>query len=255
MKKANYDDIAADTFDLSRPISEERLKTWLDLISENVNHKEKIEFLDLGCGTGRFSIPIAKRLGYSVTGADNSEEMLVKARKKDEASQVKWDIQDATSLSYPDASFDAVFMSHLLHHVDDPSDIVNECYRVLRPGGTILNRYGSMEDIRDDPEHRFFPGTIEFDETRTPTLKQVEDIFQNAGFKDVSSKVLVEEPYPSPEVRLRGAELKFTSVLTLIDQSEFEKGLENFRKYISDNPGDHWLLEDRMTLTSGKKSD
>ena len=252
MKKANYRDIA-NTFDLSRPISEERLETWVNLISERINSDQKIELLDLGCGTGRFSIPIANRLGYIVTGADNSEEMVLKARKKDEANLVKWDIQDATSLSYPDASFDAVFMSHLLHHIDNPSDTVEECYRVLRPGGIILNRYGALDYIRDDPEHKFFPETIEFDMARTPTQEQVEQIFMIAGFKNVSSKVLVEQPYPSPEVRLKGAELKFTSVLTLINQSAFEKGLENFRKYILENPNDHWLLEDKMTLTSGKK--
>ncbi len=252
MRKADYGNIA-NTYDLSRPISEERLETWMNLISERIDSDRKIELLDLGCGTGRFSIPIANRLGYIVTGADNSEEMVLKARKKDEANLVEWDIQDATSLSYPDASFDAVFMSHLLHHVDNPSDIIEECYRVLRPGGTILNRYGSMENIREDPEHRFFPETIEIDEARTPTQEQVENIFRIAGFQMVSSKVLAEQPYPSPEVRLRGAELKFTSVLTLISQSAFENGLENFRKYILEKPNDHWLLEDKMTLTSGKK--
>lgn len=252
LRKADYGDIA-NTFDLSRPISEKRLETWMNLISERIISGQNIELLDLGCGTGRFSIPIANRLGYHVTGADNSEEMLLKARKKDGAKRVNWDMQDATLLSYPDASFDAIFMSHLLHHVDNPSDIVEECYRVLRPGGTILNRYGSMEDIRGDPEHKFFPETIEFDEVRTPTRKQVEELFRKAGFNNVSSKVLVEQPYPSPEVRLRGAELKFTSVLTLINQSAFEKGLENFRKYISNNPNDQWLLEDKITFTSGKK--
>ena len=252
MKKADYGEIA-NTFDLSRPMSEERLEIWTSLVSEIINSEQKIELLDLGCGTGRFSIPIANRLGYSVTGADNSEEMILKARKKDVTKQVKWDIQDATSLSYPDASFDAVFMSHLLHHVDNPLEIIEECYRILKPAGTILNRYGSMDDIRGDPEHKFFPGVIELDEVRTPTRERVEDLFRIAGFKNISSKVLVEQPYPSPEVRLRGAELKFTSVLTLINQSAFENGLENFRKYILEKPNDHWLLEDKMTLTSGKK--
>jgi ubiquinone/menaquinone biosynthesis C-methylase UbiE len=252
MRKADYRQIA-NTFDGSRPISEKRLKRWMELISKKISSNQKVELLDLGCGTGRFSIPIADILGYSVTGADNSEEMLLKARRKENAEHVKWDMQDATSLSYPDASFDAVFMSHLLHHVDAPLNIVSECYRVLRPGGTILNRYGSMSDIRDDPEHRFFPEAIEFDEARTPTQNQVEEMFRTAGFKDITSRVLVEQPYPSPEVRLRGAELKFTSVLTLISQSAFEEGLESFRRYISDNPNDPWLLKDKITLTTGMK--
>ena len=252
MRKANYRQIA-NTYDLARSISEQNLERWLGLISEKIGSRRKVDFLDLGCGTGRFSIPTANRLGYSVTGADNSEEMLEEARKKEGGAQVKWDIQDATSLSYPDRSFDAVFMSHLLHHVDESLKVVKECYRVLRPEGTILNRYGAMEDIRDDPEHRFFPGAIELDEARTPTVDQVEKWFRTTGFKDVSSEPIAQETFRSAEERLRKAELKSISVLTLINHSAFEQGLEALQKYISDNPNDPWLLIDRITLTTGKK--
>jgi len=252
MRKANYKQIA-NTYDVAHTLSDKNLELWIELISGKIGPCQKVEFLDLGCGTGRFSIPIATRLGYSVTGADNSEEMLQEARKKDGGAQVKWDIQDATSLSYPDRSFDAVFMSHLLHHVDEPLKVVKECYRVLRLGGTILNRYGAIEDIRDDPEHRFFPETIELDEVRTPTAEQVEKWFRTAGFNDVSSETVVQQTCRSAEERLRKAELKSISVLTLISQSAFEQGLETLRKYISDNPNDPWLLMDRITLTIGRK--
>lgn len=155
MKKADYRKISA-TYDKARPISEQNLEKWLKLISEKIGYRQNVEFLDLGCGTGRFSIPMAARLGYTVTAADSSMEMLSKAKDKEGSTQVTWDIQDATSLSYPDRSFDVVFMSHLLHHVDEPLKVVRECYRILKPSGIIFNRYGAIEDIRGDPEHRFF---------------------------------------------------------------------------------------------------
>jgi len=252
MKKANYKQIA-DTYDVAHTLSKQNLELWIELISEKIGPRRKVELLDLGCGTGRFSIPTATRLGFSVTGADNSEEMLRETRKKEGGAQVKWDIQDATSLSYPDGSFDAVFMSHLLHHIDDPLKVVKECYRVLRFPGTILNRYGAIEDIRDDPEHRFFPGTIELDEARTPTVEQVEKWFRTAGFYDISSETIVQQTYRSAEERLRKAESKSISVLTLIRQSAFKQGLQTLRKSISDNPNDPWLLIDKITLTTGKK--
>lgn len=195
---------------------------------------------------------MATRLRYSVTGADKSEEMLREARKKEGAEQVRWDMQDAMALTYPEESFDAVFMSHLLHNVDEPLKVVKECYRVLRLGGILLNRYGAIEDIREDPEHRFFPGTIELDEVRTPTVK-VEKWFRTAGFRDVSSETIAQQTCRSVEERLRKAELKSISVLSLINQSAFEQGLEAIRKYISNNPKDTWLLIDRVTLTNGKK--
>ncbi len=253
MKKADYRRIA-DTYDVARPLFEENLERWMTLISERIGSRQRVELLDLGCGTGRFSIPMATGLGYSVTGADNSEEMLEKARNKEGGDRVKWDLQDATRLSYPSGSFDVVFMSHLLHHLDEPPDVVRECYRILRPGGVILNRYGPMEDIRDDPEHTFFPESIEIDEARTPTIKQVEEWFGTAGFSDVSTEAIVQQTYRFAEERLRKAGLRCTSVLTLVGQSAFEKGLEAFRRYVSDNPNDPWLLMDKIALTSGRKT-
>ncbi len=144
-------------------------------------------------------------------------------------------------------------MSHLLHHVDGPRSVVKECYRILKPEGTILNRYGAIENIRDDPEHRFFPEAVELDEARIPTTKQVEKWFRAAGFNDVSSETIAQQTYRSAEEILRKAELKSTSVLTLISQPAFEHGLKALREYISSNPNDPWLFMDKLTLTSGKK--
>ena len=254
MRRADYGQIA-ETYDAVRPLSEGILELWMTLISEGVGPRDRVEFLDLGCGTGRFSIPVAARLGYSVTGADNSEEMLEKARNKEGGDRVKWSVEDATQLSHPNASFDVVFISHLLHHLDEPLGVVRECFRVLRPGGVILNRYGPMEDIRDDPEHRFFLGSVEIDESRTPTVDQVEEWFETAGFNEISTEVIAQQTYRSAEERLRNAGLGCTSVLTLVDQSAFEEGLEAFRRYISDNPNDPWLLMDKIALTTGRKTE
>jgi len=252
MRKANYG-IIADTFDAARTLLQQNLGIWLDIISKKVTPEGKVRFLDLGCGTGRFSIPVATRLGYSVIGADSSREMLSKAKVKGNECEVEWIIADAASLSYPDGSFEAVFMSHLLHHVDRPLTVVKECCRVLKLGGTILDRYGAIENIRDDPEHRFFPESIFIDEARTPTVEQVEEWFGVAGFKQVSSETIVQQTYNSAEERLENVRLKSTSVLTLISQTAFEKGLERLQKYVSDNADDPWLVQDKITITTGKK--
>lgn len=253
MKKADYSQIA-NTYDDARPLFEESLERWMTLISEKIGSRQRVELLDLGCGTGRFSIPMATRLGYSVTGVDNSEEMLEEARNKEGGDRVEWNTQDATCLSYPNGSFDVVFMSHLLHHLDEPLDVVRECCRILRPRGVILNRYGPMEDIRDDPEHTFFPESIEIDEARTPTIKEVEGWFGDAGFNDVSTEAMMQQTYRFAEDRLRKARLRCTSVLTLVGQSAFERGLVAFGRYISDNPNDPWLLMDKIALTTGRKT-
>ncbi len=252
MRKAAYSSIAS-TYDAARPISEDNLRLWLDLIAEKVGSRRDARFLDLGCGTGRFTTPIADRLDYWVIGADASEEMLQQARRKTNATRVRWLAVDAQFLSFIDMCLDAIFMSHLLHHTDDPLAVIKECHRILMKDAIILNRSGAIEHIRDDPEHRFFPGTLEIDEARTPSIRQVEQWFAHCGFHDVVSISVVQQTYRSAEARVMKAAQKHTSVLSLISQSSFEQGLDALRRYVAENPDDPWLLTDTITLTSGKK--
>ena len=101
MKKADYSKIAS-FYDRGRTLSEYNMDLWFGAIARLSGAREGSRLLDIGCGTGRFAIPIANRLGCSVTGADSSAEMLDKARKKDSEKVVKWDVEDAQDLSYPD---------------------------------------------------------------------------------------------------------------------------------------------------------
>ena len=52
-----------------------------DFIEKELDFNKELEIIDIGCGTGRHSIELAKR-GYSITGIDLSESLLQKAREK-----------------------------------------------------------------------------------------------------------------------------------------------------------------------------
>jgi len=212
---------------------------------------EGARVLDLGCGTGRFTIPMATKLGFRVTGADSSKEMLDKAKAKDTAGLVKWDVEDAQHLTYPDESFEVVFMSHLLHHVDDPSRVLSECQRILAARGMILIRYGAIEQIRGDVEHTFFPEVLAIDEARTPTVETVEKWLAEADFHDIVSEEIVQKTFETSTAHLNAAKLRGTSVLTMISREAFEKGIKDLERYVESNPDDPWLLHDRGTLTAG----
>lgn len=253
MKKTDYEKIAK-TYDSSRPLSEQNLDVWLRLIAGKVGSLEKVKLLDLGCGTGRFTIPLATRLGYSVTGVDASEEMIQEAKTKKDAGLVTWDVQDATSLTFPDESFNAIFMSHLLHHVEDKLQVLKECYRVLKPRGVYMNRHVPLEDL-DNPDHVFFPEAYEIDKKRYVTKKQIEDWLKQVGFSKVTSETILQQSHTTSEERYRALSMKSVSTLTLISESAFKKGLEALREYITKNPNDHWLITDKLTLTTGYKTD
>ena len=250
MKKANYSRIAA-SYDKGRSLSEQNIELWLGPISKYSKTEEGAKVLDLGCGTGRFTIPMAKQLRYRMVGADYSKEMLDKAQEKDVDGSIEWDYQDAQDLTYHDGSFDVVFMSHLLHHVDSPTQVLSECKRVLTASGVIIVRYGAFEQIEHDVEHTFFSGASAIDKTRTPTVEMVEKWLNHAGFLGIITEEVIQQTFETSAAHLEAAKAKNTSVLTMIPQETFEKGINNLTEYIKNKPDDAWLLVDRLSLTTG----
>jgi ubiquinone/menaquinone biosynthesis C-methylase UbiE len=252
MRKADYSNIAS-YYDKGRSLSEQNIDLWLGLVVKLSRMSEGARLLDLGCGTGRFSILMATRLRFCVTGADSSREMLEKAREKDATSLVQWDLEDAQHLTYPEDSFDGVFISHLLHHVDDPRQVLSECRRVLASPGVVFIRYGAIEQIRDDVEHTFFPEVLVIDETRTPTVKTVEGWLAEVGFQDIISQEIVQKTFDTSAEHLNMARVKGNSVLSMISPEAFKKGIHTLEQYIENNPDDPWLLHDKIELTVGYK--
>jgi SAM-dependent methyltransferase len=91
--------------------------------------------LDIGCGTGDLALALARR-GYDVTAVDISGVAIDRARAK--AAQagltVRFEAQDATRLSLPAASFDAVFDSGLLHSLHRRGRAEVDAYLAQLPG-------------------------------------------------------------------------------------------------------------------------
>jgi ubiquinone/menaquinone biosynthesis C-methylase UbiE len=197
---------------------------------------------------------MAQRLQYKVTGVDFSSEMLAKAQLKDSAGLVRWERQNAQMLSFPDNSFDVVFISHLLHHVDSPQEVLQECHRVLVGRGVILIRFGALEQIRDDPEHKFFKGAMEIDQGRTPSVSAVEQWLEKAGFRNIISEEIIQQTYNRAIARLEAARSKAHSALSMISTEAFELGINDLGRYAANNPDDAWLLHDRLTLTVASKN-
>ena len=98
--------------------------------------------LDLGCGTGTLAI-MAKQAqpDAEVVGLDADPEMLKVAYIKSsrEVSDVRFDEGMTFNLPYPDASFDRVLSSIMIHHLKTPDKqkTAREIYRVLKPGGQL----------------------------------------------------------------------------------------------------------------------
>jgi SAM-dependent methyltransferase len=90
--------------------------------------------LDVGCGTGAFSLMALERGGV-VTGLDIGPKLLARARMKGVARIVAG---DALSLPFADGLFDIVLSSECIEHTAEPQRAVVEMLRVLRPGGRLV---------------------------------------------------------------------------------------------------------------------
>ena len=106
------------------------------LLAEGAGLREGVRALELGCGTGIFLEKVAAR-GASITGIDLSADLLARcAVRMKGAAGVSLVRGNAEKMPFPDASFDAVYGSSILHHLDLEAALT-EVARVLRPGGRM----------------------------------------------------------------------------------------------------------------------
>lgn len=99
--------------------------------------------LDAGCGTGRNLVYLAA-CGLPVVGVDLDDERLAEARARFAGQPgVRFERGDLGDLPFDDASFDVVLCNAVLHFAPSPDDAarwLDECWRVLAPGGLLWTR-------------------------------------------------------------------------------------------------------------------
>lgn len=107
----------------------------LDLIEKIMPEKGRL--LDIGTAAGAF-IGVANQRGWEVTGCEPNRWM------------AEWgshhygiNIQPGTifDMDLPESEFDVVTLWDVLEHTPDPKKVLNECYRILKPGGLLIVNY------------------------------------------------------------------------------------------------------------------
>jgi tellurite methyltransferase len=119
----------------------------------------QMKVLDAGCGDGR-NLVYFMRSGYNVCGVDQSKDSIshVRALVSTLAPHLAADnfrVEPVERMSFADASFDVVISSAVLHFARDEKQwqsMVNEMWRVLKPGGIFFARLASSIGLEEQIE-------------------------------------------------------------------------------------------------------
>jgi SAM-dependent methyltransferase len=98
------------------------------------------DVLDVGTEDGGFIKTLMKTLKdyNSFTGVDISDDNLNKAKESFKDDSVKLIEMNAEALEFPDNQFDTVCMSYVIHHLENIDTVLDEVFRVLKPGGHFI---------------------------------------------------------------------------------------------------------------------
>lgn len=109
------------------------LKEYMDYPFVYFKNASKGKFLELGSGNGD-TLKLFKDWGWQVEGLDFDDKAVENASRKGLLVHQG----DIFRQKFSDNSFDAIFSSHVLEHVPDAEALLNESFRILKPGGCFV---------------------------------------------------------------------------------------------------------------------
>lgn len=140
-----FQDLAAQWWDIKGPMAPlhamnpARLEFITSSIRDHFHKIKGVSILDVGCGGGVVSEPLA-RLGARVTGIDGASDLIAIAKRHAADQTLKIDYETALTggLIKRKAQFDVVLALEVIEHVSDPELFVSEIAQLVRPGGLVI---------------------------------------------------------------------------------------------------------------------
>jgi SAM-dependent methyltransferase len=180
--------------------------------------------LDIGCGTGRLGAALADR-GARVWGVEPTPEMAALAKER--MGTVK--VAPAEKLPFKEGWFDRAIMFLVIHLVDRPQAF-SEAWRVLKPDGRLAIATFDPAHFERYWLNRFFPSLEAIDRARFPEPAALQDELLEAGFASVQLHPLTQTASIGRDAALERVRGRFISPLQLLDEEEYQSGLERMEK-------------------------
>jgi SAM-dependent methyltransferase len=179
--------------------------------------------------------------------------MLKQAVVKDEFRRIPWIRGDGQQLPFGGNLFNCVYMTSVIHHIENREMALREIYRVLKKGGFSVILTYSHSGIK---KHilRDFPGILAIDLKRIPSIPSLKSMMAMTGFRDIHHHAIqYDEGYVPADEYLERVRNKYVSTLTLLDDDEYRKGFDTFEKRIRRKYGRKIRKISRFVIVVGRK--
>jgi ubiquinone/menaquinone biosynthesis C-methylase UbiE len=193
--------------------------------------------LDVGCGTGRFPLKMFHLRNFVCCALEPSREMLKEAITKDKSKHIMWIQGDGQNLPFQDNVFDCVYMTMVIHHIENKELALREIYRTLKKSRNCVIMTISHGHIKRHILHDF-PGVTTIDLKRVPSIPSLKEKIANAGFRDVRHHLIRYEEGEMPTSEyLERVKAKYISTLTLLSEESSQRGFKIFQQRIQNKYG------------------
>lgn len=235
MKITDYSQIADkyedNTYRLDEMQFDKNLKEYQDKYPKSMYH-----VLDLACGIGIYLD--AQTNGFDSRnmnwyGLDASEDMLKKAKNKLKNVSLVHGL--AEDMPYENEKFDYISNNYAFHHFLKKEAALDEIYRVLKKNGVYKLHNIAVHDTRKWWVYHYFPTAYDEDVKRFWEKEVIFDELSARGFNTE-----LQMAYRLEKIRVSDylgyAENRDISILTLIDDQDYQEGLEKMRYDVKRNP-------------------
>jgi ubiquinone/menaquinone biosynthesis C-methylase UbiE len=229
----------------------EDLELWGKETKRLANLEEEDLVLDLGCGTGLYTVGIGRKSNALMCGMDPAVGMLGQAREK--SRDVHWFNGIGEWLPIRAGLLDCIFSSQVWHHIQDKQGTANECGRALKGDGTVVIRTIGHRQLHDKVVFKYFPEIKQNQLNVYPSDKEFTDYFMKAGFRDVEFHEYTEERYQTVEKFIEIATKKLWSMFRSITEEGLRKGVEDLQKYYAESGGASVRNDEMITLVVPRK--
>lgn len=149
---------------------------WLEQIEKYLPSQKKLKILDVGCGTGFFTILLAKK-GHEVTGVDLTPDMITHSRElaKEEGIDCEFRVMDAENPEFEDEVFDVVISRNLTWTLPNAGSAYEEWCRVLKRGGVLVN-FDANYGASDFSDTSALPANHAHNQIEHDLMQECEDI-------------------------------------------------------------------------------